>query len=120
MEKRLESALLFTPLPLPEDGFFMEIGISKAWSPTLSFITIRPFYPTFEGTQFFSKKTLVQNCRSEIERVSASWSQGGSDNQYQEERVLFGNVSSQRPERKIGYPFREILGNQGQGQYAIF
>tara|TARA_Y100001978_G_C23690103_1_gene434249 strand:+ start:975 stop:1349 length:375 start_codon:yes stop_codon:yes gene_type:complete len=111
MENATTQALLYSPIPLPTDGFFVEIRIPEEGCSSFSLVNVRTFKARSQRNMVFDKRLLVQNCRREIEKFSPSFSERQSDSQHQNERILFGNVSMQGFSGASGYTVWEDMGN---------
>jgi hypothetical protein len=103
MEETTSSAILFTPLPLPRDGFFMEIRVPTEGSSSLSFVDVRPFKPEGKRNWQIDKGALVSYCWTKIQKFSTLGNGYKSNPRHKRERVLLGNVSDERHIHPTGH-----------------
>lgn len=113
MEAPFAQAILFSPLPLPRSKFLMEIGIPKTRSTSFSLVRIFPYGDTFGRTKGFDPEFLVTNCELKLPRFRECCT-GGFSEEHQVQRVLFGNVSNERPKHSNGYPDWKNMGDCGE------
>ena len=57
MEKATASALLFSQVPLPRNGFFVEIRVPEERCSPFSFVSVRPYYPPIQEIKKLIKDT---------------------------------------------------------------